>query len=78
MKASGLSAVECGKRLLAMARDAGGDGIVMECVDYNNYPKELREAIRTFGKETAAAGQAAASCESRKAPGAISTEGGKP
>lgn len=52
MKASGLNAVECGKRLLAMAHDAGGDGIVMECVDYNNYPKELREVIRTFGKET--------------------------
>ena len=32
-------------RLLALARDCGGRGVVMECVDFGNYKPEVRKAI---------------------------------
>ena len=36
------------KRLLGLARTCGGDGIVMECVDYDNYKSNERKIIRAF------------------------------
>lgn len=48
MKATGLTDAEVGKRLLDIAYEAGGDGVVMECVDYRNYSDALCEAIRNW------------------------------
>ena len=36
---------EATKRLLEMAKSVGGCGVVMECVDYRNYPPEVCAAI---------------------------------
>ena len=47
-KASGLTKLECAKKLLELADEAGGDGVILGCVDYGNYSPEIREAIRTF------------------------------
>ena len=41
-----LSREEAIKKLLSLARSSGGDGIVMECVDYNNYKPNERKIIR--------------------------------
>jgi len=46
-----LSRKDTVKKLLSLARSCGGDGIVMECVDYNNYKPEEREIIRMFQGE---------------------------
>ncbi len=48
MKATGLTDAEVGKRLMDIAYEVGGDGIVMECVDYRNYSDALCEAIRSW------------------------------
>ena len=45
---TGLARVDVAKRLLGLASTCGGDGIVMECVDYGNYPPDVRKAIREF------------------------------
>ena len=44
-KLTKLSAGEVTKRLIRMARDAGGCGVVLECVDYGNYSPEVCAAI---------------------------------
>ena len=36
---------EAAARLLALARDCGGRGVVLECVDFGNYKPEVRKAI---------------------------------
>ena len=36
------------RRLLQLAREAGGDGITMEVVDFTNYSPEVCKAIREF------------------------------
>ena len=48
VKQTGLSRGEVVRRLLQLARDAGGDGITMEVVDINNYSSDVCEAIRAF------------------------------
>lgn len=45
---AGVGKAEATRRLLELARDAGADGIVMECVDYGNYTPEMCELIRNF------------------------------
>ena len=44
----GRIAEEAVQRLLELARDAGGDGITMEVVDFNNYSPAVCKAIREF------------------------------
>lgn len=46
VKATKLSVGAVTRRLMEMAHAAGGDGIVMECVDYNNYSDEMCRIIR--------------------------------
>ena len=38
---SGLSRGECARRLLQLAEEFHGAGVVLECVDYSNYPEEV-------------------------------------
>lgn len=45
---SQLTKTETVRRLLDLAAEAGGAGIVMECVDHGNYPPEVCETIRRF------------------------------
>ena len=45
---TGLSMAEVARRLMRLAADCGGDGISMECVDYENYRSDVRAAIRDF------------------------------
>ena len=47
-KQTGLSNEQAVQRLLELARDAGGDGITMEVVDFNNYSPAVCKAIREF------------------------------
>ena len=47
-KAAGVSEPEAARRLLETAKSCGAKGVVMECVDYGNYPPETMEAIRSF------------------------------
>lgn len=49
-----VSAAEASRKLLELARDAGGRGAVMECVDYENYPPDVCQTIRGFLLETSA------------------------
>lgn len=46
-KVLGITEPEAVRRLMQLAKDCGGAGIVMECVDYENY-KNVEEAIRDF------------------------------
>lgn len=39
-------AFEATKILLDLAREVNADGILMECVDYNNYTDEMCEALK--------------------------------
>jgi len=48
-KQTGISNEQAVQRLLELARDAGGDGITMEVVDFNNYSPAVCKAIREFG-----------------------------
>lgn len=48
VKATGLTDAEVCKRLMDIAYEVGGDGIVMECVDYQNYSDALCEVIRNW------------------------------
>lgn len=51
-KLTGLSYGAVARRLLELARDCGGEGVVLECVDWHNYTEELNREIRAFkGKE---------------------------
>ena len=45
---AGIPEVDAVRRLLELARDAGGDGITMEVVDVDNYSPEVCRAIREF------------------------------
>ena len=47
-KLAKISNREAVERLLKLAKDCGGSGITMECVDYGNYSPDVCEAIRTF------------------------------
>lgn len=49
MKWTKLSDAETVRKLLALARDAGGAGITMEVVDYRNYSPAVCREIRAFG-----------------------------
>ncbi len=45
-KATGKSFADVAETLERLAFEAGGDGITLECVDYNNYPEAARRRIR--------------------------------
>lgn len=45
---TGLSSAAAAQRLLELAARCGGDGISMECVDYDNYDAVTRAVIRAF------------------------------
>ena len=47
-EATGLTKGECAQKLLELARKNGAKGIFMECVDYNNYPDDVCQAIKEF------------------------------
>lgn len=44
-KAAKCSLAEATRRLVALAKEVGADGITFECVDYRNYPPEVVEAL---------------------------------
>ncbi|MBR4613048.1 MAG: hypothetical protein IKO40_10080 [Kiritimatiellae bacterium] len=44
---------EAASRLMALARDCGGRGVVLECVDFGNYRPEVRDAIAAFRQSIA-------------------------
>ncbi|MBR3223320.1 MAG: hypothetical protein IKF72_13955 [Kiritimatiellae bacterium] len=44
----GISNEQAVQRLLELARDAGGDGITMEVVDFNNYSPAVCKSLREF------------------------------
>ena len=48
MRLTGLSKGEVARRLLEAARDAGGAGVVMECVDPHLYGDEINKVLRAF------------------------------
>ena len=45
-KAMGVSNGKATEKLLELARQAGGDGVVLEVVDYRNYPDDVCAALR--------------------------------
>lgn len=45
-KATGKSFEEVAEMLTRLAFETGGDGITLECVDYNNYPSATRTMLR--------------------------------
>lgn len=45
-KATGKSFADVAETLERLAFEAGGDGITLECVDYNNYPVAARQRLR--------------------------------
>lgn len=47
-KATGESQEIVAKKLLELARDVGGKGVVLECVDEKNYSPTLKEILRNF------------------------------
>ncbi len=51
-KRLGISQADAVRRLLEIARDAGGDGITMEVVDGGNYSKDVCAVISAFKVET--------------------------
>lgn len=50
-KWAGVKPEESVRRLLEIAARCGAAGIVMECVDYGNYPEDVCKVIREFGTE---------------------------
>ena len=46
VKWTGLSNGEVAARMLALAREAGARGVVLECVDYRNYPDDVCAALK--------------------------------
>ena len=48
---TGVSNAQAVQRLLELARDAGGDGITMEVVDFGNYKPDVCKAIREFAQK---------------------------
>ena len=47
-EATGLSKAECATRLLELAKKHGARGVVLQIVDYGNYPEDVCKAIRDF------------------------------
>lgn len=47
-KATGLGKGEVARRLLEIAKECNGEGVVMECVDWDNYTDEINHEIRKF------------------------------
>ena len=47
-KRASISDAAAVRRLLELARDAGGDGIAMEVVDASNYSPDVCRTIREF------------------------------
>ena len=45
-KATGRNFADVAEALARLAFEAGGDGIALECVDYNNYPAPARQRLR--------------------------------
>ncbi|MGI5868917.1 MAG: hypothetical protein ACOX9C_05685 [Kiritimatiellia bacterium] len=52
-KRCGIGEAAAVRRLLDCASEAGGDGITMECVDYENYSPEVREVIAAYDSDVA-------------------------
>lgn len=50
MKATGETWTQVATRLMELAWEIGADGISLECVDYNNYPPEGRQAMRALAE----------------------------
>lgn len=47
-KLTGDSQAEAARKLLQMAKDAGGEGVVLECVDWGNYKPEVNKVLNEF------------------------------
>ncbi|MBR4651795.1 MAG: hypothetical protein IKO72_00385 [Kiritimatiellae bacterium] len=39
---------EAARRLMELARDVGGQGVILECVDWGNYPPEINKVLNEF------------------------------
>ena len=50
---AGVTEAEAASRLMALARNCGGRGVVLECVDFGNYRPEVRDAIAAFRQSIA-------------------------
>ncbi|MBP5544174.1 MAG: hypothetical protein ILM98_08870 [Kiritimatiellae bacterium] len=50
---AGVTEAEAASHLMALARDCGGRGVVLECVDFGNYRPEVRDAIAAFRQSIA-------------------------
>ena len=48
VRATGLPRLDCVKRLLGIAKDCGGEGVTLVCVDFDNYRDDERKLIREF------------------------------
>ena len=49
-EATGLSQAEIAAKLMEMAWEEGAAGVSLECVDYNNYGRETRDALRALAE----------------------------
>ena len=49
-RATGLSPAEVAGRLMEMAWEEGAAGVSLECVDYNNYDRDVRRALRELAE----------------------------
>lgn len=47
-KVTGLDQAHVAAKLLEIARDAGGAGVIMECVDYRNYRADTCDVLKSF------------------------------
>lgn len=47
----GVSKGEATAKLMNLAGEVGATGVILECVDYQNYTPEMATAIRDFGKQ---------------------------
>lgn len=48
VKWSGDTRATVARKLLDLAKDVGGTGVILECVDYPNYPDDVVEALESF------------------------------
>ena len=37
---------EAAKKLVDMTKEIGGKGVILECVDYANYPEDVRQVLK--------------------------------
>ena len=70
-KYAGCSKAEAAKRLLEIARKAGGAGVVYECVDCHLYPKDVCEALAEEGLRVERRCAAVESCGLSRTLGAV-------